>query len=176
MTDANAMPPEPPFPEPPPALSRPVMGSAAMIGKDTVLVSGGVSSVHMSGCQTGDIVADTWKFSYTNPDDNWGRWTQLPPMARPRSNHYLVALPDGTVMALGGTNLLHDGDPPSFNPPVTGDPVIDCPDVGPAVDQGRVCPDRPLIGGLKVSRAPWAEPARIRSFVPGLDYDRSLRS
>lgn len=103
----------------------PIMGGCAvMYAKDRILMTGGASSTalnHFSGCaQNNDPLGQGFATNAAYvidpvnpiPPANSVQWTAIQSMRHSRVNHYLVNLPDGTIMALGGSNSVSElGDP-----------------------------------------------------------------
>jgi hypothetical protein len=95
----------------------PIMGGCAVLyAKDRILMTGGATVPHFNGCQTGANFATNQAFIIDPvapiPPATTIGWAPVAPMLYPRVNHYLVNLPDGTVMALGGSNHVLNNDPP----------------------------------------------------------------
>jgi plastocyanin len=83
-----------------PAPSAPIFsGSPAMYRPGKLLVSGGGPRGQQSVSDTRSAVLDTLSGPST--------WHETTPMAFQRFNHNLVLLPDGSVLAVGGSSLLN---------------------------------------------------------------------
>ena len=91
--------------------TAPIMGGAAvMFGTDTILMTGGATNEHPTGCDDGtQVTAEAYTI---NPGPNGTQtWTAAPSMTHARVNHCLVSLPNGCVLALGGGNPGLGGNP-----------------------------------------------------------------
>lgn len=75
-------------------------GSAAMFAQDKVLKAGGATSAHNSGCEHSPPTAAAYFIDMSQPNP---AWTQTSDMYHPRINHGLVNLPNGQVLAVGGS-------------------------------------------------------------------------
>jgi Domain of unknown function (DUF1929) len=118
------------FPNPAPADS--IKGGSAVMfqvnGSYRIMKSGGGTvSTNGDGClpiPTGPV---TNRAFIIDPHAATPAWTEIAPMHHPRLHFYLVALPDGNVLAVGGTKANADGsgmcsfehiiwNPESYNP------------------------------------------------------------
>jgi len=75
-------------------------GTAVEYGIDLIIKAGHKNNANM-------VTDEVWSLDATARTPVW---QQLPPMLEPNILFYLIALPDGTILSVGGCNIDADGD------------------------------------------------------------------